>query len=69
MVYQVNLHEVKSNLHKLLEQVKQGEEVVIIQAGQPVARLVPYATTKRRRSAGTMRDRLVLSDAPVPSRG
>lgn len=58
MVYQVNLHEVKSNLQKLLDQVKQGEEVVIVQAGQPIARLVPFSNTKRKRVPGLMRDRI-----------
>jgi prevent-host-death family protein len=41
----VNIHEAKSNLSKLVEQVETGAraEVVIARAGKPVARLVPVA--------------------------
>jgi prevent-host-death family protein len=35
----VNTHEAKTNLSKLIAEVREGEEVVICQAGKPVARL------------------------------
>ena len=38
---QVNVHEAKSQLSRLLELVEQGETVVIARHGQPVAELVP----------------------------
>jgi prevent-host-death family protein len=38
---QVNVHEAKSQLSRLLELVEQGEHVVIARNGQPVAELVP----------------------------
>jgi prevent-host-death family protein len=38
---QVNVHEAKSQLSRLLELVEQGEIVVIARHGQPVAELVP----------------------------
>jgi len=38
---QVNVHEAKSNLSRLLELVEAGEPVVIARHGQPVAELVP----------------------------
>lgn len=44
---QVNVHEAKSQLSRLLELVEQGETVVIARHGQPVAELVPA-----RREAG-----------------
>jgi antitoxin (DNA-binding transcriptional repressor) of toxin-antitoxin stability system len=43
---QVNVHEAKTTLSKLLERVEQGEEVVIARNGTPVARLSRY-TAKR----------------------
>ena len=64
MVYQVSLHEVKSNLQKLLDQVKNGEEVVIVQAGVPIARLIPYSNAKRRRVPGLLRDKIGGADEP-----
>jgi prevent-host-death family protein len=72
LVYQVNVHEVKTNLQKLLDQVKQGEEVVIILAGQPIARLVPYANGKRKRVPGLLREKIValepVSETAAPPR-
>jgi prevent-host-death family protein len=44
---QVNVHEAKSQLSRLLELVEEGETVVIARHGQPVAELVPA-----RRTAG-----------------
>ena len=38
---QVNVHEAKTQLSRLLELVEQGETVVIARHGQPVAELVP----------------------------
>jgi prevent-host-death family protein len=38
---QVNVHEAKSQLSRLLELVEQGEIVVIARHGRPVAELVP----------------------------
>lgn len=38
---QVNVHEAKSRLSKLLELVEEGETVVIARHGRPVAELVP----------------------------
>jgi len=46
----VNIHEAKTHLSRLVEQVEAGEEIVIARAGRPVARLVPYhARTAPRR--------------------
>jgi prevent-host-death family protein len=39
---QVNVHQAKTQLSKLLEAVENGEDVVIARNGRPVARLVPH---------------------------
>ena len=41
----VNIHDAKTNLSKLVEQIETGSrsEVLIARAGKPVARLVPIA--------------------------
>lgn len=49
---QVNIHEAKTQLSKLLEEVEAGERVVIARAGQPVAVLAPYKTLVRKRRLG-----------------
>lgn len=45
MTVNVNIHEAKTHLSKLLEQVAKGERVVISKAGTPVADLVPHQRT------------------------
>ena len=45
---QVNIHEAKTQLSRLLNRVAAGEEIVISRAGKPIARLVPFAGTVTR---------------------
>lgn len=67
---QVNIHEAKTHLSKLVERVEQGEEIVIARAGVPVVRLVPLERgATRRRKPGTRRGRMWMSedfDAELP---
>ena len=49
---QVNVHEAKSQLSRLLEEVEAGERVVIARAGEPVAVLAPYRASVRKRRLG-----------------
>lgn len=44
----VNIHEAKTQLSKLLEQVQAGEDVVIAKAGAPIVRLIPYVPPRRK---------------------
>lgn len=41
----VSIHAAKTNLSKLIERVQNGEEVVIARGDEPVARLVPIASS------------------------
>ena len=45
----VNIHQAKTNLSQLLRRVASGEEIIISNAGKPVARLVPIGGTHKRR--------------------
>ena len=45
MTVNVNIHEAKTHLSRLLEAVANGERVVISKAGKPVADLVPHQRT------------------------
>jgi prevent-host-death family protein len=42
MTVNVNIHEAKTHLSRLLERVAAGERVIISKAGQPIADLVPH---------------------------
>jgi prevent-host-death family protein len=59
---QFNIHEVKTQLSRIIERVERGEEVVISRAGRPVAKVVPLPTRVRRTGAGSLKGRIVLSD-------
>jgi len=59
---EVNIHEAKTHLSKLLRRVTAGEEIVIARAGKPVARLVPVAEPPQPRELGRHRDEIWIAD-------
>ena len=66
---QVNVHEAKSQLSRLLKQVEAGEEVVIARNGVPVARLVPTSRQAGKRQPGRWKGIVKLDDSffePLP---
>jgi prevent-host-death family protein len=65
----VNIHEAKTHLSRLLQQVAEGEEVIISKAGTPIARLVPFDRPSEPRRPGVWKGRVTIAsdfDAPVP---
>lgn len=61
MIKPVKLHEAKTNFSRLIAQVQQGEEIIVQRGDVPVARIVPYTTTKPR-VAGSLKDSIVIGD-------
>jgi len=59
---EVNIHEAKTHLSKLLERVALGEEVIIAKAGKPVARLVPVSQNPKKRVLGSAKGEFVVPD-------
>ena len=59
---EVNVHEAKTHLSKLLERVALGEEVIIAKAGKPVAKLVPVSGMKREFKFGSAKGEFVVPD-------
>ncbi len=41
MAIQVNIHEAKTHLSRLLQQVENGEEIILARGGRPIARIIP----------------------------
>lgn len=69
MTDQVNVHEAKTHLSRLLDRAARGEEIIIAKAGRPVAKLVGIARPVRRRELGLARGKIVIHDdfdAPLP---
>ncbi len=61
MSIQVNIHEAKTNLSKLLVQVQEGQEIIIANNGKPVARLVPATESKGQRVPGSAKHKVVIA--------
>ena len=59
---QVNVHEAKTQLSRLLEEVEAGERVVIARAGRPVAVLTAFRPAARRRRLGLFAGEATLRD-------
>lgn len=65
----INIHEAKTHLSRLVEDVAAGEEVIIAKAGRPVARLVALEKPAERRKLGILAGEMVIPDdfdAPLP---
>jgi prevent-host-death family protein len=66
---EVNIHQAKTHLSRLLQRVALGEEVTIARAGTPVARLVAVEGKNTVRLLGMDRGRIWIADdfdAPLP---
>lgn len=54
----INIHEAKTHLSRLLEQVHAGEEIILAKAGKPYARLLPLSPPTVRRMPGRLKGRV-----------
>ena len=64
---QVNIHQAKTHLSRLLERVVEGEEIVIAKNGHPMAKLVRLPAKPRQ--PGRLKGRIRIADdfdAPLP---
>lgn len=48
MARMINVHEAKTHLSKILDQVRAGEEIILAKGGRPYAKLVPINDDERR---------------------
>ena len=66
---EVNIHQAKTHLSRLLQRVAAGEEVTIARSGVPVARLVAVEKKEKVRPLGFARGQVWVADdfdAPLP---
>ena len=65
---EVSIEQVKTQLAALIEQVATGEDVIIIESGKPVAKIVTIKQPKRRRLGEDIGKGWVADDfdAPLP---
>ncbi len=66
---QINIHEAKTHLSRLVEDAARGDEIVIAKAGKLVARLVGIAAALGPRQPGALKGKIRIGDdfdAPLP---
>ena len=53
---QVNIHEAKTNLSKLINYAIEGEEVIVAKSGKPLVKIIPIKEKGAKRPAGLLKD-------------
>lgn len=59
---EINIHEAKTHLSRLLKRVAAGEEITISRAGVPVAKLIAARAQSKSRSMGMDREKIWMAD-------
>ncbi len=59
---EVNVHHAKTHLSKLIEQVENGEEVIIARNGKPAVKLVPVVSEEPQSLLGALKGKFTLSE-------
>ena len=65
----INIHEAKTNLSRIVDEVASGAEVVIAKAGKPMARLLPLKPKRTSIRFGVLKGKIKIAsdfDAPLP---
>jgi prevent-host-death family protein len=55
-----NMYEAKTKLSELVEKACSGEEVILMNRGEPIARIVPIEKSKEPRKLGFAKDVKIL---------
>lgn len=58
----VNIHEAKTHLSRIIDEVAAGAEVIIAKAGKPMARLVPIAIPAKQKRLGLLKGKIKVPD-------
>jgi prevent-host-death family protein len=58
----VNIHDAKTHLSRIVEEVAAGAEVIIAKAGKPMARLSPIATPAKAKKLGLLKGKIKVPD-------
>lgn len=56
-----NISQAKAQLSALIEEVGEGNEIILAKAGKPVAKLIPYSGPAQPRKPGSMEGKIWIS--------
>jgi prevent-host-death family protein len=58
----INIHEAKTHLSRIVDEVAAGSEVIIAKAGKPMARLMPLSGIPRAKKLGLLKGKIKVPD-------
>lgn len=58
----INIHEAKTHLSRLVDEVAAGAEIIIAKAGKPMARLTPIAAPAHKKRLGLLKGKVKVPD-------
>jgi prevent-host-death family protein len=59
----VDLNHAQNNLKELVDQAAQGEEVILTQEGEPVAKIIPFSRRGVQRRFGSAKGVITILDS------
>lgn len=65
----INIHEAKTHLSRIIDEVAAGTEVIIAKAGKPMARLSPIDGIRKPKRLGLLKGKVKVGDdfnEPLP---
>ena len=65
----INIHEAKTHLSRIVDEVAAGAEVIIAKAGKPLAKLTPPSVPVTKKKLGLLKGKVKVPDdfnAPLP---
>ncbi|HWG75536.1 MAG TPA: type II toxin-antitoxin system Phd/YefM family antitoxin [Steroidobacteraceae bacterium] len=58
----INIHEAKTHLSRIVDEVAAGTEVLIAKSGKPLARLSPIKAQIRKKRLGLLKGKIKIAD-------
>jgi prevent-host-death family protein len=58
----INIHDAKTHLSRIIEEVAAGAEVIIAKAGKPMARLSPITAPSKAKKLGLLKGKIKVPD-------
>jgi prevent-host-death family protein len=62
MATTINIHEARTHLSRIVDEVAAGAEVIIAKAGKPMARLSPLQAGPQPKKLGTLKGQVKVPD-------
>ncbi|MGH8134553.1 MAG: type II toxin-antitoxin system Phd/YefM family antitoxin [Steroidobacteraceae bacterium] len=62
MSHVVNIHEAKTHLSRIVDEVAAGAEIIIAKAGKPMARLSPIGGRPKAKKLGQLKGKIKVPD-------